>query len=44
MEVIGAYLANKLTKAGVLSKNAHQTMYIASPEYDPAGPNPFKKV
>ena len=43
MEVIGAYLANKLTKAGVLSKNAHQTMYIASPEYDPAGQIIFRE-
>lgn len=32
-EVIGAYLAEELTKAGVMSMNAHKTMYIASPEY-----------
>lgn len=31
-EVIGAYLAEDLTKAGVLSMNAHKTIYVASPE------------
>lgn len=43
MEVIGAYMANKLTKAGVLSKNAHQTIYIASPEYDTSGQIMFRE-
>ena len=28
LEVIGAYLAEELTKAGVLSMNAHQTIYV----------------
>lgn len=32
-EVIGAYLANELTRVGVLSQNAHKTIYIFSPEY-----------
>ncbi len=31
-EVIGSYLAEQLTKAGVLSMNAHKTIYITSPE------------
>lgn len=37
LEVVGAYLAEELTKAGVLSMNAHQTIYIASPEYNNMG-------
>jgi len=36
-EVIGAYLANELTKVGVFSKNAHKAMYILTPEYDGNG-------
>ena len=43
MEVVGAYLANKLTKAGVHSMNAHQTIYIATPEYDSAGQIVFRE-
>jgi len=43
MEVVGAYLANKLTKAGVHSMNAHQTIYIASPEYDSTGQIVFRE-
>lgn len=31
-EVIGAYLAEELTKAGVVSMNAHQTIYVVTPE------------
>lgn len=31
-EVIGAYLAEELTKAGIVSMNQHKTIYIASPE------------
>lgn len=34
LEVVGAYLAEELTKAGILSMNAHQTIYITSPEYN----------
>ncbi len=37
MDVIGAYLADELTRAGILSTNAHKTMYIIQPEYDPSG-------
>ncbi len=43
MEVVGAYLANKLTKAGVASANAHQTMYITSPEYNTSGQIMFRE-
>ena len=33
-EVIGAYLSEKLTAAGTISKNAHKTIYIMSgPEF-----------
>ncbi|MBR5115949.1 MAG: orotate phosphoribosyltransferase [Lachnospiraceae bacterium] len=37
MEVVGSYLANKLTKAGIISANSHKTMYITSPEYNNSG-------
>lgn len=37
LEVVGAYLAEELTKAGVLSMNAHQSIYVTSPEYNNAG-------
>lgn len=36
-EVIGAYLAHELTKAGIISMNAHKTIYIISPEYNSNG-------
>ena len=42
LEVIGAYLAEELTKAGVLSMNAHQTIYITSPEYNSGGQMIFR--
>ena len=41
-EVIGAYLAQELTKAGVLSQNAHKTIYIVTPEYDVSGQMIFR--
>ncbi|MCR5094226.1 MAG: orotate phosphoribosyltransferase [Lachnospiraceae bacterium] len=43
MEVVGAYLANKLTKAGIISANAHKTMYITSPEYNSSGQMMFRE-
>ena len=43
MEVVGAYLANKLTKAGMVSANAHQTIYITSPEYNVSGQMMFRE-
>ena len=36
-QVIGTYLADELTKAGVLSYNAHRTIYVVAPEYSSAG-------
>ncbi len=42
-EIIGAYLADDLTKAGVLSTNAHKTMYITAPEYDLSGQMIFRE-
>lgn len=42
-EVIGAYLAQELTKAGVLSKNAHKTIYIVTPETDMTGQIIFRE-
>lgn len=33
-QVIGAYLAQELTQAGLMSKNAHKTMYVVTPEYN----------
>ena len=32
-QVIGTCLANELTKAGFMNMNAHQTIYILTPEY-----------
>lgn len=37
LEVIGAFLAEELAKAGVLSMNAHKTIYIVTPEFNPNG-------
>ncbi len=37
MQVVGTYLAEELTKAGILSYNAHKTLYVLSPEYSTAG-------
>ena len=36
-QVIGAYLAQELTKAGFLSINAHKTIYVVTPEYNGNG-------
>lgn len=33
MEVIGTCMASDLTKAGIRSINAHQTIYVVTPEY-----------
>ena len=37
MEVVGTYLADELTKAGILSYNAHKTLYVISPEHNSQG-------
>ena len=42
MEVVGSYLADSLTQAGVISKNAHKTMYITGPEYNVNGQIMFR--
>ena len=36
-EVIGAYLAQELSGTGVMSMNAHQTVYIISPTFNTVG-------
>ena len=36
-EIIGAYMADELTKNGIMSLNAHQTMYVVSPEEHTGG-------
>ena len=41
-EVIGAFLSEELTKAGIISMNQHKTMYIATPEYDISGQMIFR--
>ena len=42
-EVIGAYLAEHLTRARVLSMNAHKTIYITAPEINGAGQIIFRE-
>jgi len=42
-EIVGSYMANKLTKAGIISANRHQTMYITSPEYNTSGQMMFRE-
>ena len=41
-EVIGAYLAQELTKSGIMCMNAHGTIYITSPEQDINGQMIFR--
>lgn len=41
-DVIGGFLAQELTAAGIRSMNAHQTMYIISPEYNTNGQMIFR--
>lgn len=33
-EVVGAFLAEELTRSGMLSTNAHKTIYVVSPEFN----------
>lgn len=42
-EVIGAYLAEELANAGIMSMNAHKTIYITSPEYNSTGQIIFRQ-
>ena len=41
-EVIGAYLAQELTKSGIMCMNAHHTIYVTSPEQDINGQMIFR--
>ena len=41
-EVIGAYLADKLTRNGIMSMNAHKTIYVVSPEVGSGGQFVFR--
>ena len=43
MDVIGAYLADSLTRAGILSANMHKTMYVAAPESRMTGQMIFRE-
>lgn len=40
--VIGAYLAERLTEAGVISMNSHQSIYVIEPEFDANGQMIFR--
>lgn len=42
-QVIGSFLAEELTGAGVLSMNAHKTIYIVTPEYNSNSQMIFKE-
>jgi len=42
-EVIGAYLANYLTEAGIVSMNAHKSIYITTPEFITGGQLIFRE-
>ena len=41
-EVIGAYLADKLTRNGIMSMNARKTIYVVSPEVGTGGQMVFR--
>lgn len=36
-EIIGAYMADELTRSGIMSINSHNTMYVVSPEIHTGG-------
>jgi len=42
-EVIGAFLAQELTNGGIMSMNAHQTIYIISPIFNTNGQMMFRQ-
>jgi orotate phosphoribosyltransferase len=42
-EVIGAFMAEYLSNAGIRSMNAHQTIYIISPEFNTSGQMIFRQ-
>lgn len=41
-QIIGAYLAQELNRSGFMSINAHQTIYVVTPEYDAYGQMIFR--
>ena len=41
-EVIGAFLASELSRSGVLSMNAHKTIYVVTPEFNSNGQMIFR--
>ncbi len=41
--VIGTYLAEELTRSGILSYNAHRTIYVVAPEYIAGGQIIFRE-
>ena len=41
-DVIGAFLASELSRAGVLSMNAHKTIYVVTPEFNSNGQMIFR--
>lgn len=41
-EVIGAFLASELSRSGVLSMNAHKTIYVVTPEFNANGQMIFR--
>ena len=41
-EVIGAFLASELSRSGVLSTNAHKTIYVVTPEFNSNGQMIFR--
>lgn len=42
-EVIGGFLAQELSQAGIISMNAHKTIYIISPEHNSNGQMIFRE-
>lgn len=42
-EIIGAFLAEDLTKAGIYSMNSHKTIYIVTPEFVNSGQLVFRE-
>lgn len=42
-DIIGAYLADELTSAGILSANLHNTVYIITPEQNAMGQLMFRE-
>ncbi len=42
MEVVGTFLAQELTKAGVANYNQHKTIYVTAPELAPSGQSIFR--